>query len=290
MERGIVTPAQEILSNGDSLSINGGLPPEKLRYMALYWDKIVITDSNIFGTGVSGDGLLLEQAKVLRKETARMSLNGTFNGSGLAKMHFDGLSQVATQLTQENPGQWAIHQSGDQLVIPKGLSKDLVTADFELSKCLPVPLPDYPIDKLIAFKSQRDNELQGLRQTLDELYLEISKSQDIPRSKIVQITRLENAIKDLDKVAKESWGTRLLASRKVALDINLGTIGQGVVSGGLVGSNFNSPLLGVIAGAGHSLLASMKFEVSSSSQLASSVGSQLDLSYLTSLKNEDIVR
>ncbi|HAS8313285.1 TPA: hypothetical protein I7725_21865, partial [Vibrio vulnificus] len=82
-------------------------------------------------------------------------------------------------------------------------------------------------------KSQRDNELQGLRQSLDELYLEISKSQDIPRSKIVQITRLENAIKDLDKVAKESWGARLLASRKVALDINLGTIGQGVVSGGL---------------------------------------------------------
>lgn len=290
MERGIVTPAQELVSNGDSLSMNGGLPPEKLRYMALYWDKIVITDSNIFPTGISGDGLLLEQAKILRKETARMSLNGTFNGSGLAKIHFFGLSQVATKLTTQSPGQWAIHQTGDQLVIPKGLSKELVTADFELSRCLPVPMPDYPIDKLIEFKSARDAELQGLRQTLDDLYLEISKSQDIPRSKNAQITRLESAIKDLDKVAKESWGARLLASRKVALDINLGSIGQGVISGGLVGSKYNNPLLGLIVGAGHTLLSSMKFEVSSSPQLASSVGNQLDLSYLTSLKNQDIVR
>ncbi|EOX3942273.1 DUF6236 family protein [Vibrio alginolyticus] len=290
MERGIVTPASEIVSNGNSLSLKAGLPPAKLRYMALYWDKIVIADSNIFGSTISDDGLLLEEAQVLRKETARMSLNGTFNGSRLIKEHFDGLSQVTTQLTERNPGQWVIHQSGDQLVIPKGFSKDLITADFELLRCLPVPMPDYPIDKLIEFKSRRDSELQGLRQTLDELYLEISKSQDIPRSKVAQITRLENAIKDLDKAAKESWGTRLLASRKVALDINLGTIGQGVVSGGLIGSNFNSPLIGVLAGAGHSLLASMKFEVSSSSQLASSVGHQLDLSYLTSLKSEDIVR
>ncbi|WP_210442598.1 DUF6236 family protein [Vibrio crassostreae] len=289
MERGIVTPAQEIVSNGDSLSINGGLPPEKLRYMALYWDKIVLTDSNIFGTSISSDALLLEEAKILRKDTARLSFSGTFNGSGLAKMHFDGLSQVATKLSSENSGQWAIHQSGDQLVIPKNMSKELVTADLELLKCLPVPMPDYPIDKLIEFKSSRDSELQGLRQSLDELYLEISKSQDIPRSKVMQITRLENAIKDLDKAAKESWGSRLLASRKVSLDMNLGSIGQGLVSGGIVGSNFNNPLLGIIAGAGHSLVSSMKFEVSSSPQLKGSIGNQLDLSYLTSLKAEDIV-
>ena len=289
MERGIITSAQEIVSNGDSLSMNGALPPEKLRYMALYWDKIVVTDSNIFGSGISGDASLLEQANILRKETARMSLNGSFNGSGLAKIHFDGLSQVATKLTTKNPGQWAIHQTGDQLIIPKGLSKELVTADFELSRCLPVPLPEYPIDKLIEFKSERYAELQGLRNALDELYLEIAKSQDIPRSKIAQIIRLENAIKDLDLVAKESWGARLLASRIVSLDVNLGTIGQGIVSGGVIGSKYSNPLLGVIVGAGHTLLASMKFGVNSSPQLSSSVGNQLDLSYLTSLKKQDIV-
>ncbi|MCX4050399.1 DUF6236 family protein, partial [Aeromonas caviae] len=180
MERGIVTPAQEIISNGDSVNMRGGLPPEQIRYLALYWDKVVVTDSNIFGTELSDESKILVDTGILRKETAIMPLNGTFNGSGLAKMHFDGLSQVTASLTAKNPGQWAIHQSGDQLHIPINMSKELVTADFELNKCLPVPLPNLPLEKLIEFKFKRKDELVALRQTLDELYLDISNSRDIP--------------------------------------------------------------------------------------------------------------
>ncbi|MGL1180701.1 DUF6236 family protein [Vibrio parahaemolyticus] len=290
MERGIVTPAQEIISNGDSLSMRGNLPPEQIRYLALYWDKVVVTDSNIFGSGLSDESKILVDAGILRKETARMSLNGTFNGSGLAKMHFDGLSQITASLTAKNPGQWAIHQSGDQLHIPKNMSKELVTADFELNQCLPVPFPDLPLEKLIEFKFKREDELIALRKTLDELYLDISNSQDIPRAKIVKISQLEKAINDLDVVARESWGSRLLASRKVSLDINLGSLSQGAVTGGIVGSTFSNPVLGLFAAAGQTIVSSMKFEVSSSNQLASSVGHQLDLSYLSSLKQESLVK
>ncbi|MEQ3514412.1 DUF6236 family protein [Pseudoalteromonas sp. BZB3] len=290
MERGIVTPAQEIITNGNSLTMNGGLPPEQIRFLALYWDKVVVTDSNIFGSSLSDESQVLVDAGILRKETARMSLNGTFDGSGLAKMHFHGLSQITTSLTEKNPGQWALHQSGNQLYIPKNMSKELVTADFELNKCLPVPLPNIPLEKLIEFKFKRNDELTALRKTLDDLYLEISNSQDIPRAKIAKISQLEKAIKDLDVVAIESWGSRLLASRKVSLDINLGSLSKGAIAGGVVGASFGSPIVGMFAAAGQAILSSMKFEVSSSNQLASSVGNQLDLSYLSALKQEHFAK
>lgn len=290
MERGIITPAMEIVSQGPSISMKGGIPPEKCRYYALYWDKVVVTDSNIFGTGLSDDLNALHDAGILRKETARMALNGTFDGGDLAHMHFEGLAQVADNLIQKNPGQWVIHQTGDVLNIPKDSSRELVTADIELAKCLPVPRADYPLDKLLDFKLRRANELIALRSTLDELYLEIAKSSDIPRAKIAQIQRFETALKDLDKVAQQSWGERILASRKVSLDLNYGAVMNGAITAGLVGTSFSSPLAGAALGAAHSLTSSLKFEVSLSNQLASAEGNQLNLSYLGSLKEEDVVK
>lgn len=289
MERGIITPAMEIVSEGNSVSMKGGIPPEKCRYYALYWDKVVITDSNVFGTGISDELKILEGAGIVRKETARMNLSGTFDGSSLAKMHFQGLAEIATDLTNKNPGQWAIHQSGDQLTIPAGLSTELVTADFELTRCLPVPKADVPLDRLLEFKLKRADELAALRGSLDDLYLEISKSADIPRSKIVHLQRLEQAISDLDKVAQQSWGERLLASRKVSLDLNYGSITNGAITAGVVGASFSNPIAAIVAGTAHALVSSLKFEVSISNQLESPHGKQLDLSYLSSIKNEDIV-
>lgn len=288
MERGIVTSALDIVSNGSELSFSGGIPPEKCRYYALYWDKIVLTDSNIFGTGLSDEMKLLESAGIARKETARMVLQGRFDGSDLAKMHYQGLAEIATELNNKNPGQWTMHQNGDQLIIPNGLSKELVTADFELASCLPVPKADYPLELLLEFKLKRSAELSALRVTLDDLYLEISKSADIPRAKIIQIQRLEQAIEDLNKVAQQSWGDRILASRKVSLDLSLGSVSAGIATAGLVGVTYANPLAGLALGATHTLLSSLKFEISLSNQLESPHGKQLELSYLSSMKNLNI--
>ncbi|WP_010437047.1 DUF6236 family protein [Vibrio cyclitrophicus] len=287
MERGIVAPAQKFVITGSSTSITDALTPETLRYFALYWDKIAVTGSMVYGFRLSEESKKLEQANILRKEVtplAEINSSGGFN-----QMHFDSLSKVTTKLTTKNPGQWTIHQSGKQLIIPASMSEELVTAEFELTKCLPFPKAEYPLEELLEFKLKRSDELAGLRQTLDELYLEISKSQDIPRSKIAQVTRLERAISELDLVAKQSWGDRLFASRNVSLDLNYGSVGQGLTVGSVVGASYNSPILGVIAGAGQALLSSMKFEVNVSSQLSSSIGNQIELSYLSSLKKENIV-
>lgn len=289
MERGIVTHAMDITSNGPQVTVRGGIPPAKLRYYALYWDKITLTDTNIFGTSLNDEQELLSKAKLLTKATARLQLSGTFDGSDLTNLHYQGLSLVATELSTSQPGQWSIHQSGDRLVIPDGLSTQLLTADFELTNCLPCPKEDVPLDKVLDFKMRRSDELAALRSSLDSLYLEIAKSQDIPRSKICQLEVLEAALADLDRAAAESWGDRILASRKVSIDLNYGALAQGVTSATVVGAAFASPLIGLVAGATHALVASVKFEAVVSSQLGASAGKQLDLSYLSSLRTENLV-
>ncbi len=290
MQRGIVTSAHEIITNGDSLSIQGGIPPEKLRYYLLYWDKIVITDSNIFSTGVSGEFKTLETAGLLEKQTARMTLQGKFNSTDLAKIHANGLAQIVSDLTNKNPGQWSIHQSGNQLIIPSSMSTELITADISLTNCLPIPKADFPLDKLLDFKLKNQDELLALRATLDELYLEITKSADIPRSQIAQIQRLNNAISDLNKVAQLSWGERILASHKVSLDLNYGSIVGGLVTSGIVGSMYSNPILGLFVGSLQTIASGLKFEVTLSEQLETLHGKQLDLSYLSSIQKENIVQ
>ena len=288
MERGIITPAVVMKTEGDTICGTSRMPADKLRYYALYWDKLVVTESKLFGSALSAEQQLLESAGILRKERAQMKVAGTFGGAEMFKMYFQGLAQVASELTDKNPGQWAIHPSGDQLIIPEGLSTELVTADFELSRALPLPKADFPLEKLLEFKLQRKDELDALRMVLDDLYLEISNSGDIPRSKIAQIQRLERAISDLDKVAQQSWGERVLASRRVSIDLNQGPVVNGIAVGGAVTALSGSPIGGMIAGVSATVLSSFKFEASITKQLTSACGKQADLSYLSEIKNNAI--
>lgn len=289
MNRGIVVSSHDIESEGPSVSIRGNIPPEKLRYYLLYWDKIVITDTNIFGSGLSDEQEQLKNSEILQKATARLQFSGTFDGTGLAQLHFAGLAHIASQLVEANPGQWSIHQSGDHLNLPKELSAELISVDITLANCLPVPTAHVPIPDVLEYKERRSAELQALRQTLDELYLEVVNSNDIPRAKVAAVAKLERAIQDLDKSTKESWGQRLLASRKVCLDVNAGSIGQGIATGGLVGAAFSNPLIGIVAGIGQTIISSIKFEVTINDQLKAASGKQLELSYLSKLKAENIL-
>ncbi|WP_102363535.1 DUF6236 family protein [Vibrio cyclitrophicus] len=289
MERGVITPSTEVLIDGERFTMKDGIPAERIRYLALYWDKVVLTDTNLMSTSLSDDAILLEDAGVLRKQKYRINPSVMQGNQSFPDMHLEALCKVTEELTLKNPGQWTLEQIGDQLILPPESTGELITADFKLHNCLPVPLPDYPIDKLIKFKYERKAELQAFRSCLDELYLEISKSQDIPRATIAQISRLKAAISDLDKVAKESWKQRFLVDRKVSIDLNLGSLKDGAITAGAIGASFNSPAIGLIAGAGATVLSSFKFELSSSLQPSSPVGKQLDLSYLSYVKKDKIV-
>ncbi len=291
MDRGIITPENILTNKGEDLHVDTAITTQFLRYYCLYWDKIsVIQHPNMYGNYKDGDEIkILESANIIQISKFKPPKGGSHGAPQIVQNHVQGVAEEADVLINKNPGQWTIHQNSDQLIIPNNMSQPLLTADFQLMSCLPVPLPDIPLEKVLDFKVRREDELLALRISLDELYLGISQASDIPRSKVTQVQKLELAIKDLDKVAKESWKHRLLASRKISIDLNYNSVVNGVATGGAIGAVFSNPLVGVIAGGAHSILSSLKFEVTMSGQLSSSIGQKPDLSYLSSLKSEDIV-
>jgi hypothetical protein len=74
------------------------------------------------------------------------------------------------------------------------------------------------------------------------------------------------------------------------LDINAGTISQGTAIGASVGITYSSPLIGVLAGVAQTLLSSVKFEISFNSQLKDATGRQIELSYLSAMISERIIK
>ncbi|MEB3191351.1 MAG: DUF6236 family protein [Snowella sp.] len=222
MERGIVVSPFTFknTNNGYSLSADG-LSADKLRYYLVYWDKIAVADSNIFSSPVSGEAALLKDMGIVQEVTGRVSLSGTIGSDAMLQIHLAALATATQNLTAQSPDQWTIHQFGESLVIPSQYSEQLATVDIELNNCLPVPSQDISLDKILSFKRQRADELLALRLCLDDLYLEISKSQDIPRAKNTAIQKLEVAIRDLNTVTKESWLSSVFASRTVSIDQGL---------------------------------------------------------------------
>jgi hypothetical protein len=287
-ERGIIAPISDINFLGPFITMGKDVSPQLVRYFLLYWDKIVLTDTSIIKTELFDDDFkMLENIGILEKITAAIDKDYTV-GKSMVDIHYKGQAEIASKLMRENPGRWAVHQTGDHLIIPEDMSVELITADFELIRCLPVPKQDISLDAVLEFKNKRHDELLALRSTLDEMYVEISKSSDIPRSKNLQIIKLEKAISDLDKVAKQSWGERILASRKVSLDLNMDSLKNGALTGICVGQYFSSILAGFVSGLSGTLFSSIKFEISVSPQLDFMKGQQIDLSYISSVKKEHI--
>lgn len=290
MERGIVVSPFTSQSTTDSFSLStNGLTADKLRYYLVYWDKIAVANNNIFYSPVSGEAASLKDMGIVQEVIEKVNLSGMIRSDSMPQMHFEALARATQSLTSQNPNQWTIHQLGESLIIPPNYCEQLATVDIALNNCLPVPSPDISLDKILNFKSQRADELQALRLCLDELYLEVSKSQDIPRAKNTVVQRLEVAIKNLNLVAEESWFNRVFASRTVSIDVNASSIGQGITNGTVVAGVTANPIFGLVAGAATTLVSSIKFEATLTKQVANISGNKLELSYISSLKNSGII-
>jgi len=92
---------------------------------------------------------------------------------------------------------------------------------------------------------------------MDQLYLEVIDSSDIPRAKTAALDRLERTLKDLHTVTTESWSSKLLSSLKVELNIpNLAVAGTAGAALGPTILDISSPV-GAALGA---TAAAIKFE------------------------------
>jgi hypothetical protein len=255
MSRGIIiTPKFDF--DGTTLHFPGlvGIDPVSLRQYLLYWDKIDFPNNNLIGIGSSSDiQFLIDQNILSRTEIKFSNFHGNI-GYGYIYSQIEALKLK----NRSEPGQWSLAQTGNHLFIPDDVSDETKTFEIELYNMLPVPSEFVSLDDIILFKNRYNDELIAFRSQMDELYLGIINSGDIPRARIMALTRLEQAIKDLNIVANESFASRLLSSLKV--ELNLPSLLATAITGSFTGAAFGlSPEIGAAIGA---TSAAIKFDLS----------------------------
>ena len=211
----IITPPFKY--DGRTLNIiSSEIDPEALRLYLLYWDNIEWPDNNVISLG--GD----------TAETAFLRVENILTRTRIVLSGFSGNLGDSILMMQEaafdyhnksEPGLWSLAQEGEVLLLPKDSILDKPKIEVELYKAIPIPDKDVALDDILGFKERRKDELLAFRTLMDELYLGIIDSSDIPRAKSAAINRLQVSIGDLHKVMKESSIKRRLSSIKIELNL-----------------------------------------------------------------------
>lgn len=127
-----------------------------------------------------------------------------------------------------------------------------------MNKCLPIPTADVPLADILEYKLRRKDEYDAFKAFMGELHLEIVNSNDIPRSKNMVISRLENSIADLQRLSSESFVKKIDSS--FSFNFSLQDVIVKAGAGATFASSISIPApIGALAGA---LYSSLNFKVS----------------------------
>lgn len=293
-EQGVITPSSEIHGIEDGIwNVSAYIHPQNLRYFALYWDKILLTESDVSVTYPNEEMELLAEAGLLGKYSSRvlvdMSRMNEENINEMNDIYINAMSEIAFEMEKKNPGRWTIHHP-DCLTLKGGKTAEMYTAKIDLINCLPLPKTDVRLDNLLDFKMRRESELLGLRLTLAELYGKIASTNDIPHTKTTEVSRLEKAIIDLNRADDNGMFSRFSFKRSTIVDIGLRDVSIGAAGGLVVGAQWTSePIVGLASMAVGSVagaLSGIKFEIDISRQLSNSTSP--DLSYIRAARKEGV--
>lgn len=286
MTRGVVANPAIININGNSngFTMERSLSPQEIRYYALYWDKVVIPDSNLISVGIPEEDLLIESGVI---ERPRVGFQGSYGGADLGHSFAVAQSLVAKKLIEEDhETDWVLHQIGNQLLIPKEYTDSKNSLRFELINLLPVPDGNTPIADILEFKERRKTEFNALHQTIEQAYIEALKCPDPDLGSSIAIRELKTCIHNLEVVSNEKWEKTSKFDFATEFNLDGGKIVNGIASGAAFDFFTNAFTLpvGAIAGGLASIL-KLKASYSSSFKPA---GNQSKLAFLSHANNENI--
>lgn len=222
MQRGVVVSSELITrnKNDSGFTIQRTINPVEMNYLALYWDKIVIPSNNIIYTGVANEEVFMDSGVL---ERPRYSVNGSFNTDDYPDLQVRLQSKTVDTLREKNPSSdWRIHQFGGDF-----LSRDSFFSEssrVELANLLPVPSVDVHIHEILEFKERRKAELEALHSYSDDLYLEILNSGDPDLTKAKAISKLKQAISDIDKLNNEGWRSPIKFNLQISNEVDIAKI------------------------------------------------------------------
>lgn len=264
MERGIViSPDFHFLPNGSTF-FEAATDPDELRKYLLYWDKmeVPLTTYVLFECSdfdyLSNVGVLSRtpfSTSNVRMMHIRDSYKMTLPKEAGVEILL-GHEHVFHEMCKKEPGAWSKAQMSTTLLSKNEIKRESI--EFELYNAIPVPRTDIPLNDILEFKESHKDELSAFRTYLDDLYQKIISSADIPRAKITELQRLEDAIKDVYRVLEESKIKVVLRSMKSVISGVDGIIGvlAGVASTNLPFIPF-TPLTTGVAAAGVSIAGRM---------------------------------
>lgn len=279
MDRGVVV-SPYFTFDGSSLHFPGlvGIEPLYLKHYILYWDKVEFPNNNMIHIGDAPEFEYLYSEGVLQR--TNVNLSGFSGNVGFA--YLIAQAEAIRKLNDLESGRWTVAQNSNQIVLPENVSTNTATVEFELYNILPSPGDDVSYEDILDFKSRRKDELLAFRASMDDIYLEISKSGDIPRAKTVALDNLERTISDLTIAAGESWKSKFLSGFKV--ELSLPGIIENATKGAGVAAMCSIPIsIGAAAGAVASIA---KFDFSAAPKVTGTKGLSADFAYLSHINRE----
>jgi hypothetical protein len=286
MNKGIIAAPARVLGNGSNFSTQNRLTAQEIRYFLLYWDKIVIPTTNLVHLAIPEEDELLSSGII---ERPRVQFSGNFNGELIAKAQVFAQTSIAKDLiANDKITDWALHQIGNEIIIPDEETVKKQTIRVDLNNALPVPDSNVPLIDILEFKERRKDELFELHQTIDNFYLDILSSPDTNLKTKISINELTKAINNLNTVSAEKW--KNTKKFDIAAELNLN--GKDVTSGAAAGAAFDfftnlyTLPIGTVVGACASLI---KIKLKTTKSFEASKDKQV-LSYLAKAHDENLLQ
>jgi len=227
----IVSPPLEI--KGTNLYVrSSNLDPQELRFSLLLFDQIVWPSSHAIFLASGPDEEFLERAGILTRP------NYTFYGDvaqGLARTQI----QAFADLDAREPGRWSLAQGENSILLHDKLLDPDAGAFLELSRAIPVPNKDVPLNEVLEFKRRRNDELQRLRAELDGFVAAINLAEDKEAELQRRIATIDAACADALRVSHEWQFPVRLTNFKASVELRpivtaiggAGAYGLGTASG-----------------------------------------------------------
>ena len=127
--------------------------------------------------------------------------------------------QAFLELEKREPGLWALAQGENSLLIKNRLLEEGRGALVELTRAIPVPDKDVPLNDILEFRLKRRDDLLRLRHEIDSLFTAVNDAADKQFELRRRIAQIDTACADILKIAKESALRFRLSDFKASFEI-----------------------------------------------------------------------
>lgn len=219
MKRGIVTNPNEMSFHTKNAVVNlgTGLTERDINYFCLYWDDVVILNSENINSTVPKEKELLDNG-VLRRPI--MKHHGMMNIADFPFLYTEFQSQTLDELRSNEPATyWRLHQTGQNLIYDKD-QETALQLRLELLNVLRIPDEDAHIEDILRFKDDCQDDLNALHEYIEKLYSEVLYSKDPNLTRAKSFSLLQEAIVNLDKAIEGKWRNPIRMGVKVNPEVD----------------------------------------------------------------------